>query len=141
MYYMDPSNHCYAFLGKYMKDELSQAYGLYQKGRLMMEEGKLDEATVLFQHSIELSPHFKALELLGECFLRLNQLREAVVPLAAATALNKGVRVPSLLAEVFLQLKDYQAAEEVAEVALSRDSNNRKALEVKKVAAELKGMA
>ncbi len=49
------------------------------------------------------------------------------------------MKAPSLLSEVFLKLQEYDAAEEMAETALSRDSKNRKALEVKQVAAELKG--
>jgi tetratricopeptide (TPR) repeat protein len=107
----------------------------------MMEDGKLDDAVVVFQPSIALSPHFKALELLGECLVRLNRMRDAVVPLAAATSLNKGVRAPSLLAELFLKMKDYQAAKEMADIALSRDTNNRTAQEVKRVVAEIEGEA
>jgi tetratricopeptide (TPR) repeat protein len=124
-----------------MKDVLSQSSDLYQQARLMMSEDRLDEAVALFQQSVALSLHFKSLELLGECFIRLNRLREAIVPLTVATNLNKGVRAPSLLAEVLLKLEDYQEAKEMADVALSRDSTNRKAREVKKIAAEIVGEA
>src|SRR4028119_1434570 len=115
-----------------MKNELSQSSDLYQKARLKMSEGNFDDAVFLFQQSIQLSPHFKTLELLGECFIHLNRWQEAIVPLAAATSLNKSVRAPSLLAEVFLKLEDYPSAEEMAEIALCRDTNNRKALEVRR---------
>ena len=104
-----------------------------------MDDGKLEDAVVLFQQSISYSPHFKSLELLGECFVHLNRLREAIVPLAAASSLNKGVRAPSLLAEVFLQLEDYHAAGNMAEIASSRDPNNRRAREVKKIVSEIIG--
>jgi len=103
----------------------------------MMDEGRLEDAVMLFQQSISYSPHFKTLELLGECFVRLNRLPEAIVPLAAATSLNKGVRAPSMLAEVFLRLEDYHAARNMVEIALSREPNNRKAQEVKRVVAEI----
>jgi tetratricopeptide (TPR) repeat protein len=114
---------------------------LYRQARRLMNEGKLDDAVALFQQGISLSPHFKTLELLGECFVRLHRLREAVVPLAAAASLNNGVRAPSMLADVLLTLEDYHAAKEMAELALSRDPNNRKAREVKRVAAEIAGEA
>lgn len=107
----------------------------------MMGDGRLEEAVSLFQQSVALAPHFKSLELLGECFVRLNRQREAIVPLATATRLNRGVRAPSLLAEVFLKLEDYHAAKEMAELALSRDAGNRRAREVKRVVAEIAGEA
>lgn len=124
-------------LGKLMEDSLSKSLELYEKARQMMNESRLDDALMLFQQSISYNPHFKTLELLGECFVRLNRLQEAIVPLAAATSLNKGIRAPSLLAEVFLRLENYHAARDMAEIALNRDEKNRKAQEVRKVVAEI----
>ena len=95
-----------------------------------MNDGKLEDAAHLFQESILLSPHFKTFELLGECLLQLKRHNEAIGPLAAAVALNKGVRAPSLLAEVFLALGENRDAREFAELALSRDPNNKKAKEI-----------
>jgi len=103
----------------------------------MMDENKLDEAVLLFQQSIALDPHFKSHELLGECYILLNRLQEAIVHLTEATRLNSGVRAPSLLAEAFLKLKDFTRAVETAEIALSRDPNNRRARRIKKLAAEI----
>ena len=120
-----------------MEDTLSQSSKLYEKARRTMNEGRLEDAVMLFQQSISHSPHFKTLELLGECFVRLNRLPEAIVPLAAASTLNIGVRAPSLLAEVFLRLVDYPAARDMAEIALDRDANNRKAQKVIRVVAEI----
>ena len=97
-----------------------------------MDEGKYEEAATMFEQSVRADPHFKALELLGECLMLLNQLAEAIVPLAAATTLNKGVRAPSLLAEVYFKLGEMDEAKEIAELALIRDPNNRKALEISK---------
>lgn len=124
-----------------MEDILSQSSESYQQARSLMNQGQPEEAVLLFQRSAALDPHFKTLELLGECLIRLGRLREAIIPLAAATGLNRGVRAPSLLAEVFLRLQDYHAAKEMAELALSRDAGNRKAQEVKKVVAEITGEA
>jgi hypothetical protein len=67
-----------------MEDALSKLSELYQKARQMMDEGKLEDAVVLFQQSVTYAPHFKTLELLGECFVRLNRLIDAIVPLYAA---------------------------------------------------------
>jgi tetratricopeptide (TPR) repeat protein len=79
----------------------------------------------LFQQSAVASPHFKTYELLGECYMRLKRLPEAIPFLAAATTLNRGVRAPSLLAEVWLALGHHQEAAEAASIALSRDPQNK----------------
>lgn len=118
---------------------MEDASELYQKARRMMDDNKLEDAVLLFERSILHYPHFKSLELLGECFSRLDRLSEAVVPLAAATTLNKGVRAPSLLAEVFIKLKDYHQARAIAEVALGRDPNNRAARRAREIAIEAVG--
>jgi len=115
-----------------MVDSPAKSSQLYQEARRLMNAGNLQEAILLFQQSIALSPHFKALELLGECYIRLGRLTEAIVPLAAATTLNRGVRAPALLAEAFLQLGEHERAQESAEVALKRDPNNKRALNVQK---------
>ena len=90
-----------------------------------MDGGQHAEAIPLLQESIAATPHFKSLELLGECFVKLGRLNEAVVPLAAATTLNKGVRAPALLAEVFLRLGDYHDARTLAGVALARSATKQ----------------
>ena len=99
-----------------------------------MERGALEEAVALFERSVSANPHFKALELLGECLVSLGRPREAVVPLAAATTLNKGVRAPALLAQVFLEMGEIRDAYDLAELALSRHSGNRLALQIKTLA-------
>src|SRR5262245_5090751 len=109
----------------------SESFDFYQKGRDLMEQGRLEEAIVHFRQSIAADPHFKSLELLGECLMRLDRHCEAVVPLAAATSLNRGVRAPSLLAEVFTKLGQFHDANEMADIALSRDPKNQRALQTK----------
>ncbi len=69
---------------------------LYEAGRAHMAAGELEAAHTALRLSAEANPHFKALELLGECLLKLGRPKEAIVPLAAASALNAGVRAPSL---------------------------------------------
>lgn len=68
---------------------------------------------------------------MGECLVELGRYRDAIIPLAAATALNRGVRAPSLLAEVFLRLADCHDALTMADEALSRDPRNKRARSVK----------
>jgi hypothetical protein len=89
---------------------------MYQKARLMKDEGRLEEAAALFQQSVTPSPHSKFLELLGEGLIRLGRTQGAIVPLAAAVCLNRGVGAPSMLAEVFLRLDDPEAAAEMAKL-------------------------
>jgi tetratricopeptide (TPR) repeat protein len=68
---------------------MMNADDLYHSGREAMEAGTLEDAIRLFRQSVAEWPHFKTLELLGECLLRLERPREAIIPLAAATALNQ----------------------------------------------------
>lgn len=105
----------------------SKGYELYQRGRALMEQGRLLEAIDAFAESAREDPHFKTLELQGECLVRLGRLREAVIPLAAAATLNRGCRAPALLSEVFLDLDRPADAAELARIALERDPANRRA--------------
>jgi tetratricopeptide (TPR) repeat protein len=111
-------------------DPLPSSADLYDAGRDYMQSGDYEDAVVLFEKSIALRPHFKTLELLGECYMRLGRLERAIVPLAAASTLNTGVRAPSLLADVFLKLGQLHDARELAKLALQRDPNNRRAMAV-----------
>lgn len=95
-----------------------------------MSRGQYAEASALLHESIAAEPHFKSLEMLGECFVHLEKLNEAIVPLAAATTLNNGVRAPALLAEVFLRLGQLHDADALAKLALSRSATNKAALAV-----------
>lgn len=120
-----------------MESAISSSSELFDQARDLMDEGNVETAIELFQSSLDLYPHFKTLELLGECFVSLNRLRESIVPLAAASTLNDGVRAPSILANVFLKLGDRDAARSIAAIALSRDPDNRKAKAVMSAVAEV----
>ncbi len=108
----------------------SEAYTLYQQARIRMQAGESKEAIELLQQSVQIEPHFKTLELLGECLLRIGRVTEAIVPLAAATALNKQIRAPSLLAQAFLQLGDEPQALRFAKLVLESASGNKVAAEI-----------
>src|SRR4051812_20411740 len=73
-------------------DQLVEDYGvgfaLYHKGREAMDSGDIDSAIAFLRQSAEVEPHFKTLELLGECLLRQKRASEAVIPLAAAVGLG-----------------------------------------------------
>jgi tetratricopeptide (TPR) repeat protein len=114
-------------------DDARQSYEL---GRRALESGDLAAAIAHLEASVSAFPHFKALELLGEAWLKKGEPQRAVVPLAAATTLNAQVRAPSLLAEALLARGDALEAHRIAQLALQRDPNNRKARAVLDATAE-----
>jgi cytochrome c-type biogenesis protein CcmH/NrfG len=97
-----------------------------------MEAGDFIGAIAVLESSAEAAMHFKTFELLGECYLRLERYPKAVMALAAATIMNKGVRAPSLLAEALMHCgqEHTDAVKTVVKMALERDPNNRKTLEM-----------
>jgi tetratricopeptide (TPR) repeat protein len=103
---------------------------LYRQGREAMERNAYDVAVAAFAESARLEPHFKTLELLGECYIHLGQSQKAVVPLAAATTLNDQVRAPALLSDVLAKLGDTYNARRICEIALARDPQNKIARKV-----------
>lgn len=100
---------------------------LYYFARARMDLKEYHAAVVALEESAALHPHFKTLELLGECLLALERFREAVVPLAAASTLNRQARAPTMLAEAFLRLGDVPKAADAIELALQRNPDYRKA--------------
>jgi tetratricopeptide (TPR) repeat protein len=109
----------------------ADAHELYDSGRDAMQHGDYEHAIKLFTESVARSPHFKTLELLGECFLRTGRPRDSIVPLAAAVTLNRQARAAILLAESFLQLKDFSKASAFVEVALEREPHSSRAKTLK----------
>ena len=83
-----------------------------------------------------MDPHFKTYYLLGECFLKTNQPLCAIGPLETASRMNTSVRAVSLLAEAHFRLGEYDQADRVADEALQRDTNNRKAKAIKDKVAQ-----
>src|SRR5262245_14174379 len=79
---------------------LAEGLRLYRRGRELMDEKKPAEALAQFRESLSMAVHFKTLELAGECALNLGANRDAIVLLAAASALgNKAFRAKYLLAQ------------------------------------------
>lgn len=76
----------------------------YQRARLLYDQGRFEDALPLFEESARSHPHAKTHELHGECLLRLGRPTEAVLPLAAACASNRGARPRVLLARALAQL-------------------------------------
>lgn len=109
---------------------MSDAHDLYVRGREKMAAGDMPGAIALLDESAGLWPHFKTLEVLGECLLAVGQSSRSAVALAAATALNEQSRAPGLLAEALARIGDNELAEKMAHVALSRGPGNRTALAV-----------
>jgi tetratricopeptide (TPR) repeat protein len=112
-----------------MTDESARdsAREAYEAGREALAAGDFEAAIAHLETSVGLHPHFKALESLGEAWLRKGKPDRAIVPLAAATTLNAQVRAPSMLAEALLALGDELEAHRIAQLALSRDPNSKKA--------------
>jgi tetratricopeptide (TPR) repeat protein len=111
-------------------DDHEASQKLYAAGRRAMDAGDLQRAVNLFEASITALPHFKSLELLGECLLRLGRPKEAIVPLAAATALNRQVRPRSFLAQALAKTGDADRARELVRSVLSEAPGNRLARQV-----------
>jgi tetratricopeptide (TPR) repeat protein len=113
--------------------ELEAASERYQKGRAAMESGELRGAVEHFRASIRHHPHFKALELLGECLLKQGNAAEAVIYLSSAAGLgNRASRALFLLAQALLQIGDRDAAVSKLRQALSANSDYRAARELLK---------
>ncbi len=109
---------------------LNRSSELYSEGRNLIGSGELERAVEVLRASIEAHPHFKTLELLGECLLNLGRAEQAIVPLAAASALNRQVRAPSLLAQAFAACGEFRRAAEVASAVLAAAPTNKVARRV-----------
>ena len=111
-------------------DDTLHGLDTYDQARAQMEAGAFDKAIALFEQSAAQAPHFKTLELLGECYMKLGKFKKAVVPLAAATTLNRQFRAPLLLAETLLELGDIAEAHQCAKLAAQRNSTSRRVREL-----------
>ena len=108
-----------------------KAYDLYVEGKAAMGRQDLADAADKFRRSARVSPHFKTLELLGECHLERGELADAVVYLAAAAGLNpKGFRARFLLAQALLAAGDRSGAAAHLEEAVRLNPNYRSAAEL-----------
>lgn len=78
---------------------------LYREGREARDVGNYLVAIRRLRQSSRLAPHFKTYELLGECLLKIEKPKDAVLYLAAAAGLgNKQFRAHYLLGSALLLL-------------------------------------
>jgi len=111
---------------------LDESHEAYLAGRTKMARGEYESAAALFEKSNAAFPHFKTLELLGECRLMLHDPKAALIPLAASMGLSSnGFRAAYLLATAFLALDITRNAYDYAERALIMKPDYRKARELK----------
>src|SRR5688500_6699798 len=103
-----------------MTPAAEQSSALYNSARAAIDAGDLVGALALLEQSLAGDIHFKTLELIGEVRCRLGRHREAIIPLAAATGLNRGSRASCLLAEAFLELGEWSDAQAAATESLRR---------------------
>jgi Tetratricopeptide repeat len=133
----EASHHAIQVLDPFDEQGRSPAAQRYDYARHLMETGAFEQAAKLLHQAAVETPHFKTYELLGECYMQLKRLTEAIPYLAAATTLNRGVRAPSLLAQAWLALGRHTEALEAANMTLSRDPKNKAALRVQETAAPI----
>lgn len=119
----------------------SPALLLFYEGRRLMESGDFASAVGAFRQSADSMPHYKTLQLLGDCLLRLGHAKEAVIPLAAATGLNRQPLAPVLLAEALMAIGDFNGAESAAQNAYERAPDYRRAKAVLERASEVRRTA
>lgn len=101
-------------------DRKETARELYSLGRRAFDAGDLQSCVECMRASVVLEPHYKTMEILGESLLRLGQVSESVVWLAAAAGLSpKQVRSRLLLAAVFEACAETAQARIQLEEALS----------------------
>lgn len=103
---------------------------LVHEAQLLVDKGDLHSAAETLQRAVELDPQPTALTLLGDLWVRLNQLERAIVPLAAAVTLDPKGRAAAALAHVFMRLRREREAFAMATLALARHPGDRHALEV-----------
>jgi Fe-S cluster biosynthesis and repair protein YggX len=82
---------------KMATDDPDNELGHFRLGQLLMEDGQFAEAARSFERTLELSPQFsKVYQLLGECFVKLDQKDKAVEVLTRGwqTADERGDKMP-----------------------------------------------
>jgi tetratricopeptide (TPR) repeat protein len=82
---------------KMATDDPDNELGHFRLGQLLLEDGQFAEAARSFERTLELSPQFsKVYQLLGECFVKLDQKDKAVEVLTRGwqTADERGDKMP-----------------------------------------------
>lgn len=100
----------------------------YDAGRRALTSDDLEEAIEALERSLEIWPHFKSAELLGEALLRAGRPMRAAIFLAAAIGLGtKPSRARYLLAKAYLEAGRKTEAFEQLRQALEDNQDYAKA--------------
>lgn len=93
---------------KMATDDPDNELGHFRLGQLLMEDGQPADAVASFERTLELSPQFsKVYQLLGECFIKLDQKDKAAAILTTGwtTADERGDKMPrDAMAKLLTQL-------------------------------------
>jgi hypothetical protein len=92
----------------------------YEAGRAALDSGDYERGIVLLKESARDQPHFKTYEIIGEAFLMNGRASEAVLYLAAASSLNRGVRATALLASALSKMRYPQQRLRLLEIQTTR---------------------
>lgn len=109
---------------------------IFELARDEMDTANYGKAIELFEKSNRLKPNYKTCLLLGDCLMRVQRFQDAIIPLAAATTLNRQGIAPTLLAEVFLAIDDPSRAWEYVQIALERQSHFKRAQQLAPIARD-----
>ena len=110
------------------KDEI--ASWLYTTGRDLAEQGELHAACLTLLASVQLSPHYKAYEVLGRLLLSQGLVELAAPFLAFAAVLNDGFQPSYLMAQALLQLGIPEKARDCAQRAVRSQPHSRRGREL-----------
>ena len=91
---------------KMATDDPDNELGHFRLGQLLLEDNQPAEAVKSFERTLELSPQFsKVFQLLGECFIKLDQKDKAIEVLTKGwqNAEDKGDRMPKDAMEKLLK--------------------------------------
>ncbi len=120
-----------------MTPDYTRALEEYQSGRAEMRAGNYIRAIESFENSVRTGPHFKTLELLGECYLKTGRPLMAVVPLAAAIGLGRNAfRAMYLLAKAYSDLGRRRDALKFLDMAIEVHSDFKSAQELRDLLRE-----
>lgn len=114
-------------------EKYDEAYRLYRMASDAMLAGNSEAAVTLFEQSNRLQPHFKTCLELGKCLAGLGRHLDAIVPLAAATALNRQGIAPFELAKAYMKLNEPGKANEFIKLAIERQPDLKCARELEPV--------
>jgi len=101
------------------EDGKSRSNRLYD-GACTLASESIHKAIALFEASAKVEVHNKTLQELGNCYLEVRRINEAIIVLAAATFLGPHPRSPGFLAKALFRAGLYDKAADAARLAIER---------------------